>query len=296
MGIRYYHDFQFQYEVLENVSPLIRRIVAANPGAFTGPGTNTYVVGHGRVAVIDPGPGSSEHIAAILNSLRSEKIAFILLTHSHIDHWPAAPELKRATGAPVCAFGVEDAPRRSSYGQIADETLREGSVISGDGWQLTAIHTPGHASDHLCYALPQERTLFTGDHVMGWSTSVISPPDGDMRAYMNSLQKLLARDDALYLPAHGPAITDPKSHVRSFIEHRLERRAAILQRLRAGEATISQLVKAVYVDVSPSLHGVAARSVLAHMIELVEAGEVACAGSPSPEQRYRLVKGRDPRV
>lgn len=279
MPIRYYQDFQFRYDELEEVSPLVRRIVADNPGAFTGPGTNTYVVGRGRVAVIDPGPAYGEHVAAILDSLRSEKIEFILLTHSHIDHWPAAPELSRATGAPIYAMG--------SHG---DKRLTDGDVVGGDGWELTAVHTPGHASDHLCYSLAQERTLFSGDHVMGWSTSVISPPDGNMRAYMSSLQKLLSRDDAVYLPAHGAPITDPKTHVRSFIEHRQERRAAILRRLAAGEATIPQLVKAVYVDVSPALHGVAASSVWAHLIELVESGEADCDGAPSMNQRYRLPK------
>ncbi|MBI2816400.1 MAG: MBL fold metallo-hydrolase [Acidobacteria bacterium] len=288
MAIRYYHEFRFQYDVLEDVSALVRRIVAANPGSFTGPGTNTYVVGRGRVAVIDPGPALGKHVDAILHSLRSEKIEYILLTHSHIDHWPAAPELRRATGAPIYAFGP--AGHNSSDSSFADQGLQDGDTLTGEGWKLAAIHTPGHASDHLCYALAQERVLFSGDHVMGWSTSVISPPDGNMRDYMKSLEKLLVRDDAIYLPAHGAAIADPKTYVRSFIEHRQERRAAILQRLRAGEATIPQLVRAVYVDVSPSLYGVAARSVWAHMIELVESGQVECEGSPALDQRYRLPK------
>ncbi|HWP84950.1 MAG TPA: MBL fold metallo-hydrolase [Terriglobia bacterium] len=276
-GIRFYHDFDFEYGVLETVSPLVRRMVARNPGAFTGPGTGTYVVGHGNVTLIDPGPSLAGHIQALLHSLRGETIERILITHTHPDHWPAAPSIQSATGAPIYGFA----------GGAGERVLRDGDVLDGHGWHLEAVHTPGHTSDHLCFALPEEKTLFTGDHVMGWSTSVIIPPDGEMRAYMRSLEKLLQRDDAIYLPTHGPPVTDPKTHVRSFLEHRQERRAAILRRLSRGEASVSEIVRAVYTDVSPSLHGAAALSVQAHLIELVESGEVECDGSPVTARRFR---------
>lgn len=288
--IRFYRDFDFEYEVLETVSPLVRRIVARNPGSFTGPGTGTYVVGRGRVAVIDPGPSMASHTGALLRSLRGETVDSILITHSHVDHWPGMAEIQRATGARTYGFGSKQGksgggPESSYYGVIADHAIEEGDTLDGPGWRLTALHTPGHASDHLCFALAEEKILFSGDHVMGWSTSVIMPPDGDMADYMRSLERLLDRDDVTFLPTHGPPVTDPKPYVRSFLEHRRERRAAILQQLTKKPSTISEIVEAVYVDVSPSLHGAAAQSVLAHLIELQKAGEVASDG-----HRYRLAK------
>ena len=277
-GIRFYQDFEFEYGVMETVSPLVRRIVARNPGAFTGPGTGTYIVGHGHVAIIDPGPSLGGHIQAILSALRGETVDQILITHTHPDHWPASSAIHAATGAPICGYEAG----------AGERTLRDGDVIEGKGWRLEAVHTPGHTADHLCFALPQERVLFSGDHVMGWSTSVIIPPDGEMSAYMRSLDKLLRRDDALFLPTHGPAVTDPKTHVQAFIDHRRERRAAILRRLGRGEATVSEIVRAVYTDVSTGLHGAAALSVQAHLIELVERNQVCCDGPPSSAQRFRL--------
>ena len=295
--IRFYRDFAFQYGVLETVSPLIRRMVARNPGLFTGHGTTTYIVGQGRVALIDPGPALHSHIEALLHSLRGETITQILITHSHADHWPAAAEIQRATGARIYGFG----PRRSKQGAsgeeipdysfLPDQTLRDGDVLEGPGWHLAAVHTPGHASDHLCFSLAEERVLFSGDHVMGWSTSVIMPPDGNLGDYMLSLEKLVHRNDATYLPAHGPAILDPKPHVHAFIEHRKERSAAILRRLREGDAAIPEIVKAVYVGLSPGLRWAAAQSVLAHLIELVRLEQVECGGPPTTDRRYRLRHG-----
>ena len=288
--IRFYPDLQFEYGVLESVSPLIRRIVARNPGPFTGPGTGTYVVGHGRVAVIDPGPALASHVRAMLDALRGETVADILITHSHLDHWPAAAALQRATGARIYGFGPAASQyggageEVAQYGFVPDQTMQDGDTLDGPGWHLTAVHTPGHASDHLCFALAEERVLFSGDHVMGWSTSVIMPPDGDMAAYLRSLEKLLDRDDAIYLPTHGPAIPDPKAHVHAFLAHRRERRAAILRRLARGQATIPEIVESVYVGLSPGLRGAAGQSVLAHLIELAAAGEVESDG-----RRYRLV-------
>lgn len=287
--IRFYRDFDFEYEVLETVSPLVRRIVASNPGSFTGPGTGTYVVGHGRVAVIDPGPAITSHTDAILRSLGGETVDAILITHSHVDHWPGMAAIQQATGARTYGFGPKagksggGGPESSYYGSITDLAIEEGETLEGPGWHLTALHTPGHASDHLCFALAEEKILFSGDHVMGWSTSVIMPPDGDMADYMRSLDRLLDRDDALYLPTHGPPITDPKAHVRAFLEHRRERRAAILRTLAKRAGTIPEIVETVYVDVAPGLHGAAAQSVLAHLIEMEESGEVKSDG-----RRYRL--------
>ena len=286
--IRFYQDFEFEYAVLETVSPLIRRIVARNPGPFTGPGTATYVIGHGRVALLDPGPAFASHIDAVLHALRGETIDHLLITHTHVDHWPATPAVQRATGARSYGFGS----RNADYGFLPDQTLGEGDTVEGAGWHLTAVHTPGHASDHLCFSLDQERVLFSGDHVMGWSTSVIIPPDGNLGEYMRSLQKLLYRQDKIFLPTHGPAIPDPKSHVRAFIEHRQERTAAILRCLEAGEATIPEIVRAVYDGLTADLRGAAAQSVLAHLIELVRQGQVACDGPPSIDQRYRLTRSR----
>ncbi|MFI5021959.1 MAG: MBL fold metallo-hydrolase [Alphaproteobacteria bacterium] len=292
--IQFRRELAFDYAVLETVSPLVRRVVARNPSPFTFKGTATFIVGRGRVAVIDPGPDLPEHIAALLHALRGESVERILITHTHRDHSPAAEALKAATGAPTYGFGPHGAGRGPAveeggdFAFVPDVRLADGDALAGPGWHVGAVHTPGHTSNHLCFALAEERILFSGDHVMGWSTSVISPPDGDMAAYMRSLEKLLARDDALYMPTHGPAIPDPKAHVNAFIAHRKERRRAILQRLREGDRTIPELVGAIYVGLAENLRAAAGRSVLAHLIELVAAGKVACEGEPGLETHYRL--------
>ena len=284
--IRFYRDFDFEYSVLQEVSPLVRRIVARNPGSFTGPGTGTFVIGHGRVALIDPGPSLPSHTQAILHALRNETVEKILITHTHPDHWPATEAIQRATGARTYGFHGPG----GRYGFASDHGISDGDVLEGSGWHLTALHTPGHAFEHLCFSLEEERVLFSGDHVMGWSSSVIIPPDGSLGDYMQSLEKLLPRNDAIYLPTHGPAVTDPKTHVRAFIDHRNERTAAILKRLASGPATISEIVRAVYTDVSPGLHGAAALSVEAHLIELAKQGKVESDETSFHQNRYRLVK------
>ena len=282
------------YGALETITPLIRRIVAHNPSHFTLHGTGTYVVGRGRVAVIDPGPDLPEHVEALLNALRGETIERILVTHTHRDHSPAAAAVKRLTGAPTAGFGPHHAAEGPAVEEggdrefVPDQVLRDGDEIAGPGWHFRAVHTPGHTSNHLCFALAEEQMLFSGDHVMGWSTSVIVPPDGNMGEYMRSLEKLLRRDDRLYRPTHGGPIEDPRPFVRAFIEHRREREAAILARLASGDRTIPAIVDAVYVGLAPRLKPAAARSVLAHLLELIQEGRVVAEGAPTLEADYRL--------
>jgi glyoxylase-like metal-dependent hydrolase (beta-lactamase superfamily II) len=298
--IPFRRDLEVEYGAVAALSPLIRRVVAHNPSPFTFKGTGTYIVGRGRVAVIDPGPAIAAHVEALMKALAGETVTHILITHTHVDHSPAAAALKHMTGAPTYGFGPHGSGRaedRTGVGGITEEggdhdfrpdvTLRDGDVVEGAGWRMIAVHTPGHTSNHLCFALAEERTLFSGDHVMGWSTSVIAPPDGDMAAYMRSLEKLLHRDDAVFWPTHGPAITDPKPFVQAFIAHRRERSDAILARLAAGDERIPDIVDHVYLGLDPRLKGAAARSVLAHLVELVETAQVECDGPPTLETRYR---------
>ncbi|HBC52728.1 MAG TPA: MBL fold metallo-hydrolase [Alphaproteobacteria bacterium] len=298
--IPFVRDIAFEYGVCEWVSPLIRRVICNNPSGFTFKGTGTYIVGRGKVAVIDPGPLDEAHVAAILKAVEGETVTHILITHTHMDHSPATTPLKAATGnPPAYGFGPHGegkilAGQSVEAGGDQDFTpdirVAHGDVIEGDGWTIECVHTPGHTSNHLCFALREEKVLFTGDHVMGWSTSVISPPDGDMRDYMASLDLLLTRDDAVYWPTHGPAITDPHPFVRAFIDHRAERDAQILACLADGIDTIAGMVKRMYADVNPLLHPAAARSVLSHLINLVQQGKVTIAdgAAPGPDARYRL--------
>ncbi len=294
--IPFRRELKFEYAVAETLSPMIRRIVARNPSAFTADGTGTYIVGHGKVAVIDPGPEIAEHIDAVLQALRGETIDKLVVTHTHRDHSPAAAPIKKATGARTYGFGEHGAgradlpPGMEAGGDrefVPDHVVRDGETIKGDGWNLTAVHTPGHTSNHLCYALEEEKVLFTGDHVMGWSTSIIAPPDGSLSDYMRSLDKLLTRNDQLYWPTHGPSIPDPKPFVQAFIEHRNERTASILHRLDAGDTEIPVIVSSVYAGYPPGLQRAAAHSVLAHLLDLVESGRVASDGPPSLTARFR---------
>ncbi len=298
VAIPFNRHLQFEYGRLERVSPLVRRIVAHNPSAFTFHGTGTYVVGTGRVAVIDPGPALPAHLAAIAASLAGETITHIVVTHTHIDHSPLARPLKKICGAPIHGFGPHGAGRYEPGEQVEEGgdfafepevAMRHGDAIAGSGWSLEAVHTPGHTSNHLCFALLEENALFTGDHVMGWSTSVISPPDGDLRAYMSSLELLLGRDDAVYWPTHGGPIRDPEPFVRAFIAHRREREAQIVACLRAGIGRIRDMVPRIYAATTPpQLYPAAARSVFAHIIDLVDRGVVATDAAVTVEADYRL--------
>lgn len=276
-------------------------MLAFNPGPFTFKGTGTYIVGHGKVAVIDPGPDLPDHVAALMAAVDGETVTHILVTHTHLDHSPASAALKQATGAKTYAYGPHGSRRAEKrlggateeggdHDFVPDIELRDGDTLDGPGWRLAAVETPGHTSNHLCFVLPEERTLFSGDHVMGWSTSVIAPPDGDMAAYMRSLEKLLHRDDAIYWPTHGPSIAAPRPHVEAFIAHRRERSDEILKALAAGDSTVPAIVARVYVGLDPRLTAAAGRSVLAHLIELVERERVFSDGPPSLDSRYRLAR------
>ena len=262
--------------------PLVRRLLAANPGPFTYSGTQTYLVGTRDVAVIDPGPDLPEHIDAIVDAIGNAPVRAIVCTHTHRDHSPAAAELKARTGAPIigCAPLVLDdsGPRADAAfdrSYVPDEAMRDGGRIEGEGWTLEAVHTPGHTSNHVCYALPQAGTLFTGDHVMGWSTTVVSPPDGDMARYMESLDRLMSRDqDAFYYPAHGDPIDRPQRFVRGLIGHRKQREGQILRLLEKQVGAIPDMVTAMYAGVDSRLHAAAGLSVLAHLIDLETRGMV----------------------
>lgn len=294
--IPFNREADFRAGVLEAVAPRIRRMVAPNPGPFTFMGTNTYIVGETSVAVIDPGPNISAHVEALIRALEGETVTHIFVTHTHRDHSPAARPLKDATGAVVCAYG----PHGTSYAEegvvieegadldfVPDLFLGDGERIAGDGWTIEAVHTPGHTSNHLCYALCEEGALFTGDHVMSWSTSVVAPPDGDMQAYMESLEKLLVRNDRVLWPGHGGLVREPKPFLRAFVAHREEREAAIAACLAEGIGRIPDMVARLYADVDPRLHPAAALSVHAHLIRMVTQGRAVCAGIPKLESIYR---------
>ncbi|PSJ40750.1 MBL fold metallo-hydrolase [Allosphingosinicella deserti] len=270
---------------IERVGPLVRRVLAPNPSPFTFTGTQTYIVGDGEVAVIDPGPAIEAHVAAILAALGSERIAAIVCTHTHRDHSPATRPLKAATGAPIvgCAsLDIADEGPRADDSFDAEyrpnRVLADGETVAGPGWTLEAVATPGHTSNHLCFALAEDRALFSGDHVMGWSTTVVAPPDGDMTDYMASLDRLRGRDDRIYYPAHGPTIEDPQGHLARLIDHRRGRERQILGELDRGEGRIPAMVERLYSDVDPRLHPAAQRSVLAHLIDLQARGQVRRLG------------------
>lgn len=287
-------------EVAE-LTPLVRRVIAGNGGPMTFTGTCTYIIGRGTVAVLDPGPDDSAHIARLLAALDGETVSHILVTHTHRDHSPAVPALKAATGATVAGCLPHRPARELALGEInpldasADRDyapelpMHDGDTISGPGWTLSAIETPGHTANHLSFALAEEQSLFSGDHVMAWSTSIVAPPDGSMADYMASIEKLRGAGHALYWPGHGGPVREPQRFLRGLVQHRRQREAAILNRLRAGDERIAEMVPAIYQGLPVALHGAASLSVLAQLEELVLNGTVLC-DEPMPmlASRYKL--------
>jgi glyoxylase-like metal-dependent hydrolase (beta-lactamase superfamily II) len=280
MAIPFLRDDPLPHGAVEDTAPGVRRVVCNNPSAFTFRGTNTYIIGHGRVGVMDPGPENAAHLAAILAATQGETVTHVIVTHTHRDHSPGTAALVAATGATTYGFGPHITPPDQG-GEGGDHSFRpdvvvpEGGVVEGEVWRLTALHTPGHCANHLCFAMDGNGVLFSADHVMGWSTSVVSPPDGDMTEYMASLDRLIARDDALLLPGHGPAISDPKPFMQALRAHRLEREAKVLEALTSAVmAPVEELVAPVYGPLDPKLVQAAGRSLLAHLVKLEREGVV----------------------
>jgi len=309
MSPRFELDFEPHHGELIDVSPLLRRMVCDNPSKFTFHGTGTYVIGRGDVAVVDPGPRDVEHIERLLAALDGERVRQIFVTHTHGDHSPAARTLADATGAPILGYGphpsnatseaddgdtdddwqtgekrneqteeekakaeVDREKHRPDSDFEPDRRLAHGDVVEGPGWTVEALHTPGHISNHLCFAVAEEKAVLSGDHVMGWSTTIIPPPDGDLRAYMASLQLLLDRDDEILYPTHGGPVTKPAAYVKALHDHRLLRTEQIVQQLEAGPRSVREIVEVLYAAVARGLWRPAARSVIAHLVALNDEG------------------------
>ena len=287
-------------DTVDEPAPGVRRVMANNPGPFTFKGTLSYIVGRGKVAIVDPGPEDAAHTQALLDAVRGETVTHIFVTHTHRDHSPGVRALKAQTGATVYAEGPHRAARPLHIGEhnpldssgdhefMADVRLKDGELVEGDGWVIEGITTPGHTANHMAFALRGKNILFAGDHVMGWSTSIVAPPDGAMSDYMASLHKLARRDEALYFPGHGPAIPDAKRFVNYYILHRRAREASILHRLGKGATDIPTIVRAIYIGIDPRLTGAAGLSVLAHMEDLVARGLVKTDGPTAINGVYRV--------
>jgi glyoxylase-like metal-dependent hydrolase (beta-lactamase superfamily II) len=298
--IPYDKEFDLAPDTVEEVMPGVRRIQCNNPGPFTFKGTVSYIVGRGQVAIIDPGPVDEAHSAALLDAVRGETVTHIIVTHTHRDHSPGAARIKAATGAPTFAEGPHRASRPLFTGEAVriesggdsdfhpDTILRDGDTVSGPGWTLQAITTPGHTANHMAFALKEANMLFSGDHVMAWSTPVVAPPDGSMTDYMASLEKLARRSEPTYFPGHGGAVRDAPNFVQHYIQHRRAREQSIVHRLGKGDADIPTLVRAIYIGLDPRLVKAAGRSVFAHLEDLVMREIVVTDGEPSIEGRYRL--------
>ena len=294
--IPYRRKLDFEYGRVDELSPGIRRVIAENPSPFTLYGTGTYILGRGKVAVIDPGPADAAHIQALLAATAGEEITHVLVTHTHMDHSPGCRLLREHCDAPSYAYGPHGAGKHEQGVAVEeggdmefdpDVRVSDGEIIEGDGWSVECVYTPGHTSNHVCFQLREERALFTGDHVMGWSTSIISPPDGDMAQYMQSLHKLLQRDDALYWPTHGPAITAPKAHVEAFIAHRQERETQIMACIDQQVGTIRDMVPLMYKDTPEFMYPAAQLSVLAAVEYLVARGELRTDSGVHLDAEYR---------
>lgn len=296
-------DFDPPVGEAEQLAPGLRRLVAPNAAPMTFRGTNTYLLGEDEVAVIDPGPDRPEHLAALLRAIGRARVSHIFVTHSHVDHSPLARALSIRTGAPVLALGTSAFGRRAEMEALAatsalgggegvdhafapDVILRDGEMVDGPGWRIEVIATPGHFGNHACFAW--EGRLFSGDHVMSWATTMVSPPDGDIGDFMASLERLLTRPgDRQYLPGHGAPLDDPQGMVRHQLAHRRQREAQIRAALGAAPGTPADLARRIYTDTPAALLGAAARNVLAHLIDLHRRGLVACDGPPGEGTCFR---------
>ena len=299
--LQFDRNFAPHYGQAVTLAPNVKRVTCNNPGPFTFFGSNSYIVGKGQVAIIDPGPADPEHIEALLRATENEEISHILITHTHADHSPGARLLKELSGAPIYAEGMhrptralhlEETNQLDAAGDTEleiDHYLADGDWVEGENWALEVVHTPGHTVNHLSFGFTDGSGLFCGDHVMAWSTSIVAPPDGSMAAYMSSLERLLKRNDRVYWPGHGGAISNPAPFLAGLKSHRQKREEALMERLAAGDMTIFQMVATVYKDVDPSLHGAAALSMFAQMEYLVAKGQVVCLDAhPTLEARYQL--------
>ncbi|GIK80078.1 MAG: MBL fold metallo-hydrolase [Alphaproteobacteria bacterium] len=297
--IPFNRTFDLAPETVEEVLPGVRRILCDNSSPFTFKGTVSYIVGRGQVAIIDPGPADERHIAALLDAVRGETVTHIFVTHTHRDHSPAVPHIKAATGAKVLAEGPHRAARPLQIGEserldasadldfTPDVALPDGAAVTGRGWTLEAVATPGHTANHMAFALREANALFSGDHVMGWATTIVAPPDGAMSDYMASLHRLARRGEEVYLPGHGPEVREAPRFVQHYIRHREGREASILHRLGKSPTDIPTLVRAIYIGLDPRLAGAAALSVLAHLEDLVARRLVATEGPPAIDGTYR---------
>lgn len=294
-------SFDPQYGQVVEIAPGVRRLCCNNPGPFTWTGTNSYIIGEEDVAILDPGPADEGHISCLLEATQGQRISHILISHSHSDHSPGAALLREHCDAPIYAEGPHRPARTLHLGEInpldaaadmdlvIDHQLKDGEKIKGAGWCLEAIHTPGHTVNHLAFAFDDGSGLFSADHVMAWSTSIVAPPDGSMADYMASLEKLIGRREHVYWPGHGAEVTEVPDFLAGLKAHRQAREDALLQRLEAGEETIAEMVATVYKDVDRSLHGAAALSMFAQMEYLLSRGMVTCLDEiASLDARYRL--------
>ena len=299
--LEFTRDFVPAHGTAVTIAPGVQRLTAPNAGPFTFHGTNSYIIGKDTLAVIDPGPEDPAHLQVLLDAIAGRPVSHIFVSHTHRDHSPLARRLKALTGAVTVAEGPHRAARLLYFGEtnpfaessdtefLPDIALSEGDRVEGDGWTLEAVLTPGHTANHACFALAGTGILFSADHVMAWATSIVAPPDGAMADYMASLDRLLTRDDRIYFPGHGGPVTEPQAFVRGLRTHRRMRERAIMERIRAGDRKIPDMVKAIYRDTDPQLHGAAALSVLAHVEDLIGRGEIRSEGPPSLAGNYEII-------